>query len=83
MAAATGGMEKVVKNSVEDSENEDALVSHPLSEFVEPLCGRALAPFGVSLGGPGHLYEKPHVPIHGRNVAVLKKRKSRSGPKKG
>lgn len=78
-----GGTEKAAKNLAEDLENEDVPALYFPLEPAEFPRGRVSVLPGALSGGFGYPHEKFYVFTYGRNAVASKKRKSRSGFKKG
>lgn len=78
-----GGTEKAAKNLAEDLENEDVPALYFPLEPAEFPRGRVSVLPGALSGGFGYPYEKFYAFTYGRNAVASKKRKSRSGFKKG
>lgn len=78
-----GGTEKAAKNLAEDLENEDVPALYFPLEPAEFPRGRVSVLPGALSGGFGYPHEKFYAFTYGRNAVASKKRKSRSGFKKG
>ena len=78
-----GGTEKAAKNLAEDLENEDIPALYFPLEPAEFPRGRVSVLPGALSGGFGYPHEKFYAFTYGRNAVASKKRKSRSGFKKG
>lgn len=79
----SGGTEKAAKNLAEDLENEDIPALYFPLEPAEFPRGRVSVLPGALSGGFGYPHEKFYAFTYGRNAVASKKRKSRSGFKKG
>lgn len=78
-----GGTEKAAKNLAEDLENENVPALYFPLEPAEFPRGRVSVLPGALSGGFGYPHEKFYAFTYGRNAVASKKRKSRSGFKKG
>ena len=78
-----GGTEKAAKNLAEDLENEDVPALYFPLEPAEFPRGRVSVLPGALSGGFGYPHEKFYAFTYGRNAVASKKKKSRSGFKKG
>ena len=78
-----GGTEKAAKNLAEDLENEDIPALYFPLEPAEFPRGRVSVLPGALSGGFGYPHEKFYTFTYGRNAVASKKRKARSGFKKG